>query len=105
MCSPSSPAASGTFSPAACAGQLSGLHGPKGQPPARPWVCLLCPLAVSAPRHAPNLLRLKGFFARQWRQMTAARFMAVFGPYSQRIGEILERYDPAVPGRSGPPGR
>jgi hypothetical protein len=82
---------------AACAGQLSGLHGPKGQPcPARPWVCLLCPLAVFAPRHAPNLLRLKGFFARQWRQMTAAQFMAVFGPYSQRIGEILERYDPAV---------
>ncbi len=82
---------------AACADQLSGLHGPKGQPcPARPWVCLLCPLAVFAPRHAPNLLRLKSFFARQWRQMTAAQFMAVFGPYSQRIGEILDRYDPAV---------
>lgn len=24
------------------------------------------------------------------------QFMAVFGPCSQRIGEILERYDPAV---------
>jgi hypothetical protein len=82
---------------AACADQLSGLHGPKGQPcPARPWVCLLCPLAVFAPRHAPNLLRLKGYFARQWRQMTNAHFMAVFGPYSQRVGEILDRYDPAV---------
>jgi hypothetical protein len=23
-------------------------------------------------------------------------FMAVFGPYSQRVGEILDRYDPAV---------
>ena len=82
---------------AACADQLSGLHGPKGKPcPARPWVCLLCPLAVFAPRHAPNLLRLKGFFARQWRQMTTGHFMAVFGPYSQRVGEILDRYDPAV---------
>ena len=38
----------------------------------------------------------EGFFARQWRQMPAAQFMAVFGPYSQRIGEILDRYDPAV---------
>jgi len=47
----------------------------------------------------------EGLLRSQWRQMTAARFMAVFGPYSQRIGEILERYDPAVPGRSGPPGR
>ena len=82
---------------AACAEQLSGLHGPKGKPcPARPWVCLLCPLAVFAPRHAPNLLRLKGFFARQWRQMTTGHFMAVFGPYSQRVGEVLDRYDPAV---------
>ncbi|HUY46003.1 MAG TPA: hypothetical protein VMV92_09795 [Streptosporangiaceae bacterium] len=82
---------------AACADQLSGLHGPKGKPcPARPWVCLLCPLAVFAPRHAPNLLRLKAFFARQWRQMPAAQFMAIFGPYSQRIGQVLDRFDPAV---------
>jgi hypothetical protein len=52
---------------AACGDQLSGLHGPKGKPcPARPWVCLLCPPAVFAPRHAPNLLRLKAFFSRQW---------------------------------------
>jgi hypothetical protein len=43
---------------AACADQLSGVHGPAGKPcPARPWVCLLCPLALFAPRHAPNLLR------------------------------------------------
>jgi len=82
---------------AACAGQLAGLHGPKGQPcPARPWVCLLCPLAVFAPRHAVNLLRLKAFFSRQWQQMPAAQFMAVFGPYSQRIGQVLDRFDPAV---------
>lgn len=82
---------------AACADQLSGLHGPKGKPcPARPWVCLLCPLAVFAPRHAPNLLRLKLFFSRQWQQMPAAQFMAVFGPYSQRIGQVLDRYDDAV---------
>jgi hypothetical protein len=82
---------------AACADQLSGLHGPKGKPcPARPWVCLLCPLAVFAPRHATNLLRLKAFFSRQWQQMPAAQFMAVFGPYAQRIGPILDRYDSAV---------
>jgi hypothetical protein len=82
---------------AACAGQLAGLHGPKGQPcPARPWVCLLCPLAVFAPRHAVNLLRLKAFFSRQWQQMPAAQFMAVFGPYSRRIGQVLGRFDPAV---------
>jgi len=82
---------------AACADQLSGLHGPKGKPcPARPWVCLLCPLAVFAPRHAPNLLKLKAFFSRQWQAMPAAQFMAVFGPYSQRVADVLDRYDPAV---------
>ncbi|MEG8184611.1 hypothetical protein GZH49_39900 [Nocardia terpenica] len=81
---------------AACADQLSGLHGPVGKPcPARPWVCVLCPLAVFAPRHAVNLLRLKAFFARQWRQMPAAHFMAVFGPYATRIDAILQRFDPA----------
>jgi hypothetical protein len=86
---------------AACADQLSGLHGPAGKPcPARPWVCLLCPLAVFAPRHAPNLLRLKAFFSRQWRQMPAAQFMAVFGPYSQRVAEVLDRLDPAVVARA-----
>jgi hypothetical protein len=78
---------------AACADQLAGLHGPKGQPcPARPWVCLLCPLAIFTPRHAANLLRLKAFFARQWRQMPAGSFMAVFGPFAQRIEEILPRF-------------
>ncbi|MGH2955150.1 MAG: hypothetical protein ACRDK9_14265 [Solirubrobacterales bacterium] len=82
---------------AACADQLAGLHGPKGKPcPARPWVCLLCPLAVFAPRHATNLLRLKAFFSRQWQQMPAGQFLAVFGPYSQRIGQVLDRFDPAV---------
>ena len=78
---------------AACAGPLSGLHGPPGKPcPARPWVCLLCPLAVFTPRHAANLLRLKAFFTRQWTQMPSAQFMAVFGPYYTRITQILERY-------------
>ncbi|HEX5116017.1 MAG TPA: hypothetical protein VFW65_12535 [Pseudonocardiaceae bacterium] len=75
---------------AACADQLAGLHGPKGKPcPARPWVCLLCPLALFAPRHLPNLLRLKAFFTRQWKQMPAAQFMAVFGPYATRLDQIL----------------
>jgi hypothetical protein len=82
---------------AACADQLSGLHGPKGKPcPARPWVCLLCPLAVFAPRHAVSLLRLKAFFSRQWQQMPSAHFMAVFGPYYQRVTQVLDRFDPAV---------
>ncbi len=82
---------------AACGDQLSGLHGPKGKPcPARPWVCLLCPLAVFAPRHAVNLLRLKAFFSRQWQQMPAAQFTAVFGPYAARIQQVLDRFDPAV---------
>jgi hypothetical protein len=82
---------------AACADQLAGLHGPKGKPcPARPWVCLLCPLAVFAPRHAVNLLRLKAFFTRQWQTMPAGQFMAVFGPYAQRIHHVLDRYEPAV---------
>ena len=82
---------------AACADQLSGLHGPVGRPcPARPWVCLACPLAVFAPRHATNLLRMKAFFSRQWQAMPAAQFMAVFGPYVQVIDEVLRRYQPAV---------
>ncbi|MGH3120163.1 MAG: hypothetical protein ACRDND_03890 [Streptosporangiaceae bacterium] len=87
---------------AACADQLSGLHGPKGKPcPARPWVCLLCPLAVFAPRHAVNLLALKGFFTRQWQAMPAAQFMAVFGPYAQRIDQVLAGYDPALLSAAG----
>ncbi|WP_406203536.1 hypothetical protein [Streptomyces decoyicus] len=75
---------------AACGDQLSGLHGPKGKPcPARPWVCLLCPLALFTPRHLPNLMRLRAFFARQWDQMIAEEFMRNFGPYDQRVAEIL----------------
>ena len=85
---------------AACADPLSGLHGPAGKPcPARPWVCLLCPLALFAPRHAGNLLRMKAFFGRQWLQMPAPQFMAVFGPYAQRIDEVLDafrRHDPGI---------
>jgi len=42
------------------------------------------------------LLRLKAFFARQWRQMQAAHFMAVFGPYAARIDEVLVRFGPAA---------
>jgi hypothetical protein len=83
---------------AACGDQLSGLHGPKGKPcPARPRVCLLCPPAVFAPRHAGSLLRLKAFFSRQWQQMPAARFMAVFGPCTTRIQQVLGRFGPAFP--------
>ena len=84
-----------------CADQLSGLNGRAGKPcPPRPWVCLLCPLAVFAPRHAANLLRLKAFFARQWQQLPAAQFMAVFGPYATRIDQVLDRYDPALLARA-----
>ncbi|MET7937880.1 hypothetical protein [Streptomyces sp. NPDC005322] len=89
---------------AACGDQRSGLHGPKGKPcPARPWVCLLCPLAVFAPRpwHTANLLRLKAFFSRQWQQMPAAQFMAVFGLYATRIQQVLDRFEPAVLAAAG----
>ncbi len=80
---------------ASCADPLAGVHGPKGKPcPARPWVCLLCPLALFTPGHAVNLLRMKAFFARQWQQLPAAQFMAVFGHYAQRIDEVLAKYDP-----------
>ena len=82
---------------AACTDPLSGLHGPPGKPcPARPWVCLLCPLAIFAPRHAGNLLRLKGWLSRQWRQLPAGEFMATFGPYAARIDEVLQHYPAPV---------
>ncbi len=82
---------------AACTDPLSGKHGPAGKPcPARPWVCLLCPLAVFTPRHATNLLRLKAFFTRQGHQMTTAQFLAVFGPYTTRIDEVLALFDPTL---------
>ncbi|MFC1410765.1 hypothetical protein ACEZCY_16410 [Streptacidiphilus sp. N1-12] len=83
---------------AACANQYAGEHGPAGKPcPARPWVCLLCPLAVFLPRHAPNLLRLKAYFARQSRQMTVSQFIAVFGPFADRLThDVLPRFDAAV---------
>lgn len=87
---------------AACADPLAGLHGPPGKPcPARPWVCLLCPLAVFTPRHVANLLRLKAFFARQGKQMTTPQFMAVFGPYATRIDEVLALFDPTVVSQAG----
>ncbi len=73
---------------AGCADHLSGLHGPAGKPcPARPWVCLLCPLAVFAPRHAANLLRLKAFFSRQWQQM----------PEEQQRGEVSDLFSTVCP--------
>lgn len=79
---------------AACADQFAGLHGPAGKPcPARPWVCLLCPLAVFTPRHLPNLLRLKAFFARQFQQMPRGEFAAVFAVYADRLtSQILPRF-------------
>lgn len=77
---------------AACGDQLSGLHGPVGKAcPARPWICMLCPLALFAPRHLPNLMRLRAFFTRQWQQTPAAAFMAHFGPYAQRLDDLLSQ--------------
>jgi len=83
---------------AACAAPLNSPHAPAGTLcPARPWVCLLCPLAVFAPRHLPNLLRLKGFFAGQGIQMSTAQFLAVFGPYAARLDEdVLPRFTPSA---------
>lgn len=90
---------------AACADPLAGIHGPAGKPcPARPWVCLLCPLAIFTHRHLANLLRMKAFFARQWQQMPSAHFMAVFGPYAQRVDEVVAVFaghDPQAVTRAG----
>jgi hypothetical protein len=83
---------------AGCASPLNSPHAPPGTLcPARPWVCLLCPLAVFTPRHLPNLLRLKDYFSRQAAQMTVAQFMSVFGPYAARLdGDILPRFPIAI---------
>jgi len=83
---------------AACADPLNGPHAPAGTLcPARPWVCLLCPLAAFAPRHLPNLLRLKNYFSRQAEQMTTRQFVGVFGPYVTRLDDdILPRFNPAA---------
>ncbi|MER5185669.1 hypothetical protein ABT009_46750 [Streptomyces sp. NPDC002896] len=37
------------------------------------------------------------YFARQWQQMPAAHFMAVFGPYAQRIDEVLDAFRNQAP--------
>ncbi|MBO1417767.1 hypothetical protein [Streptomyces sp. FH025] len=83
---------------AACADLFAGLHGPKDKPcPARPWVCLLCPLALFAPRHLPNLLRLKAYFARQFRLMPREQFAATLAPYARRLSaDILPRFEKAA---------
>jgi hypothetical protein len=83
---------------AACSDQLAGVWGPAGKPcPARPWVCLLCPLAIFVPHHAENLLRLKAFFSRQFRELPTEHFMAIFGPYASRLeNEILPLFDKAL---------
>ncbi|MFC4501909.1 MULTISPECIES: hypothetical protein [Streptomyces] len=83
---------------ASCVDPYSSPHAPAGTLcPARPWVCLLCPLAVFAPRHLPNLLRLKKYFSDQARNMTAPQFLAVFGPYADRLdADVLPRFSPAA---------
>ncbi|MCX4664443.1 hypothetical protein [Streptomyces uncialis] len=79
---------------ASCAGLYNSPHAPAGTAcPARPWVCLLCPLAVFTPRHLPNLLRLQRYFADQERHMTNAQFLAIFGPYADRLDtDLLPRF-------------
>jgi len=81
---------------AACANHLNSPHAPAGTPcPARPWVCLLCPLAAFTPRHLPNLLRLKEYFSQQATAMSTAQFMRVFGPYAARLeDDVLPRFGP-----------
>lgn len=60
-------------------------------------MCLLCPLAAFAPRHLPNLLRLKEYFSRQAQQMTTGQFLRIFGPYTARLDEdVLPRFGPAA---------
>lgn len=83
---------------AACADPLNSPHAPAGTLcPARPLVCLLCPLAAFAPRHLSHLLRLKEYFSQQGRRMTVAQFMRIFGPYAARRDEdILPRFGAAA---------
>ncbi len=83
---------------AGCASPLNSPYAPAGKLcPARPWVCLICPLATFTPRHLPNLLGLKEYFSRQAAQMTLDQFMAVFGPYAARLDEdILPRFATAA---------
>jgi hypothetical protein len=83
---------------AACANPLNSPHAPPGTLcPARPWVCLLCPLAAFTPRHLPNLLRLKEYFSGQATAMAAAQFMRIFGPYAARLDDdVLPRFGPAA---------
>ena len=83
---------------AGCADPFNSPHAPAGTLcPARPWVCLLCPLAAFAPRHLPNLLALQAYFTAQAEQMSTAEFLRVFGPYADRLAEdILPRFGPAA---------
>jgi hypothetical protein len=83
---------------AACANLLKSPHAPAGTLcPARPWVCLLCPLAAFTPRHLPNLLRLKEYFSQQAIAMSTAQFMRVFGPYAARLDDdVLPRFGPVA---------
>lgn len=79
---------------AACASPMKSPYAPVGKLcPARPWVCLLCPLAVFTARHLPNLLGLKAYFSDQAAQLPLPHFMAIFGPYASRLDEeILPRF-------------
>jgi hypothetical protein len=83
---------------AACANPLNSPHAPAGTLcPARPWVCLLCPLAAFTPRHLPNLLRLKEYFSQQATAMSTAQFMRLFGPYTARLDDdLLPRFGPVA---------
>ncbi|MGH3274137.1 MAG: hypothetical protein ACRDNZ_07405, partial [Streptosporangiaceae bacterium] len=91
---------------AACADQLAGLHGLKGKPcPARPWVCLLCPLAVFAPRHAANLVRAQGVLlpamAANARCPVHGRVRPLLPADRSGVGPLRRRRG----GRRGQPGR
>lgn len=79
---------------AACASPMKSPYAPAGKLcPARPWVCLLCPLAVFTARHLPNLLGLKEYFSIQAAQLPLPHFMGIFGPYASRLDEeILPRF-------------
>lgn len=91
---------------ASCANPTNSPHAPAGVLcPARPWVCLLCPLAAFSPRHLPNLLRLKDYFSTQSARMTAAQFMHIFGPYASRLDDdILPRFPAAAIAAAATPG-
>ena len=79
---------------AACGNKLAGLHGPPGSRALHAVGLPALPARGVRTRHAPNLLRLKAFFAREFQLMPVSQFIAVFGRYASARPRILRRFPP-----------